>query len=111
MLRLIKGSILNTIQVDAEVNAALKENTMVVVTKKGTPERGDSPVYEVYACQGWEVEYHPPTLTWWIVREDTRKPEPPIDTEGNLHIVVAGEPYKIPTEPNPFTITGEIKED
>lgn len=52
MLRLIKGSILNTIQVDAEVNAALKENTLVVVTKKGTQERADSPVYEVYACQG-----------------------------------------------------------
>ena len=55
MLRLIKGSILNTIQVDAEVNAALKENTLVVVTKKGTQERRDSTVYEVYACHGFLV--------------------------------------------------------
>jgi len=51
MLKLLKGSILNLIQVDAEVNAALKENTLVVVTKKGTQERSDSPVYDVYACQ------------------------------------------------------------
>ncbi len=52
MLKPIKTSILNLIQVDAEVNAALKEHTLVVVTKKGTEERSDSPVYDIYACQG-----------------------------------------------------------
>ncbi len=45
MLKLIKGSLLNPIQVSGEVNAALKENTLVVVTKENTK-------YDIYACQG-----------------------------------------------------------
>lgn len=68
MLKLIKGSLLNPIQVSAEVNAALKENSLVVVTKEDTHREIGQMVYAIYACQGWEVEYRPQTLTWWIVR-------------------------------------------
>jgi hypothetical protein len=53
MLKLVKSSLLNPIQVSAEVNAALKENTLVVVTKEGTKEQGDTPVYSIFACQGY----------------------------------------------------------
>ena len=53
MLKLIKGSILNTIQVAAEVNAALKENTLVVVTK-------DHMGSHIYAGHGTlEIKYTP----------------------------------------------------
>lgn len=49
-MKLIKESILNKIQVAAEVNGALNEFNLVVVTKV---KRGDAnPVYNVYACQG-----------------------------------------------------------
>jgi len=49
-MKLIKESILNKIQVAAEVNGALLEHNLVVVTKTS---KGDAnPVYAVYACQG-----------------------------------------------------------
>ena len=49
-MKLIKASILNKIQVAAEVNGALLEHNLVVVTKTS---KGDAnPVYAVYACQG-----------------------------------------------------------
>lgn len=50
MLKLIKDSLLNPIQVSAEVNAALKDNSLVVVTRKATV--GSNPVYSIYGCQG-----------------------------------------------------------
>ena len=50
MVKLIKESILNKIQMAAEVNGALLEHNLVVVTKTS---KGDAnPVYAVYACQG-----------------------------------------------------------
>ncbi len=49
-MKLIKGSILNKIQVAAEVNGALLEHNLVIVTK--TCEGDADPVYAVYACQG-----------------------------------------------------------
>lgn len=52
MLKVIKSSILNTIQVDAEVNAALKENTLVVVTKRDMGGYGAPVIYDIYAGQG-----------------------------------------------------------
>jgi len=49
-MKLIKESILNKIQMTAEVNGALLEHNLVIVTKT---KRGDAnPVYAVYACQG-----------------------------------------------------------
>ncbi len=49
-MKLIKSSILNKIQVAAEVNGALLEHNLVVVTRTS---KGDAnPVYAVYACQG-----------------------------------------------------------
>lgn len=49
-MKLVKESILNKIQVAAEVNGALNEYNLVVVTKA---KRDDAnPVYAVYACQG-----------------------------------------------------------
>jgi len=49
-MKLIKESILNKIQMAAEVNGALLEHNLVVVTKTS---KGDAnPVYAVYACQG-----------------------------------------------------------
>ena len=50
MVKLIRGSILNKIQVAAEVNGALLENNLVIVTK--TKQGDANPVYAVYACQG-----------------------------------------------------------
>jgi len=50
MMKLIKGSILNKIQVAAEVNGALLDHNLVVVTK--TSQGDANPVYAVYACQG-----------------------------------------------------------
>jgi len=49
MLKLIKGSILNLIQASAEVNAALKENTLVVVTKDNIGANYEQSVYSIYA--------------------------------------------------------------
>jgi len=49
-MKLIKESILNKIQMAAEVNGALLEHNIVVVTK--TSEGDANPVYVVYACQG-----------------------------------------------------------
>ena len=49
-MKLIKGSILNKIQVAAEVNGALLEHNLVVVTK--TRQGDANSVYAVYACQG-----------------------------------------------------------
>jgi len=49
-MKLIKESILNKIQVAAEVNGALVGHNLVVVTKTGPGEW--NPVYSVYACQG-----------------------------------------------------------
>ena len=46
MMKLIKGSILNKIQVAAEVNGALLEHNLVVVTK--TKQGDANPVYAVY---------------------------------------------------------------
>jgi len=49
-MQLVKESILNKIQVAAEVNGALNKFNLVVVTKT---KRGDAnPVYAIYACQG-----------------------------------------------------------
>ena len=49
-MKLIKASILNKIQMAAEVNGALQEHNLVVVTKTN---KGDAnPVYAVYAGQG-----------------------------------------------------------
>jgi len=49
-MKLVKDSILNKIQVAAEVNGALNGFNLVVVTKT---KKGDAnPVYAVYACQG-----------------------------------------------------------
>lgn len=45
-MELIKDNILNKIQVAGEVNGALAENNMVIVTKS----RGESPTYRVYAA-------------------------------------------------------------
>ncbi len=42
-MKLVKSSILNPIQVAAEVNAALKDNTLVVVTKGANG-------YDIYAA-------------------------------------------------------------
>lgn len=52
MLRQFKGSLLNPIQVSGEVNAALKEHTLVVVTKRNIGANYDQPVYDIYAGQG-----------------------------------------------------------
>jgi len=49
-MKLIKGSILNKIQVAAEVNGALSKYDLVVVTKEA------GPMYTVYACKGLLVE-------------------------------------------------------
>ena len=49
-MKLIKASILNKIQVAAEVNGALAEYNLVVVTTHHQPDA--SPVYAVYACHG-----------------------------------------------------------
>ncbi len=49
-MKLIKESILNKIQVAAEVNGALVEhNLVVVISSRGF---ASNPVYSVYACQG-----------------------------------------------------------
>ena len=52
MLHTIKTNILNLFQVAAEVNAALKENTVVVVTKRQLGAINDHAVYDIYAGQG-----------------------------------------------------------
>lgn len=49
-MRLIKDSILNKIQVAGEVNGALEEYNLVVVTK--TQIEDTAPVYSIYACHG-----------------------------------------------------------
>ena len=49
-MKLVKGSILNKIQVAAEVNGAFTKYNLVVVTKC---QEGDAnPVYAVYGCNG-----------------------------------------------------------
>lgn len=49
-MKLIKESILNKIQVAAEVNGALTAYDLVVVTKH---QKADAnPIYDVYACHG-----------------------------------------------------------
>ncbi len=52
MLKLIKASLLNPIQVSGEVNAALREHTLVVVTKKNLGANYEQWVYDIYAAQG-----------------------------------------------------------
>jgi hypothetical protein len=52
MLRTIKADILTPIQVAGEVNAALKDNEVVVVTKKNIGANYDQPVYDIYAGDG-----------------------------------------------------------
>ena len=54
MMKLIKASILNKIQVAAEVNGALLDHNLVVVTKTSQGEA--NPVYAVYACQGQLID-------------------------------------------------------
>ena len=49
-MKLIKDSILNKIQVAAEVNGALTEYNLVVVIKHWQPDA--NPVYAVYASHG-----------------------------------------------------------
>jgi len=56
-MKLIKESILNKIQVAAEVNGALLEHNLVIVTKTSKSEADPLssrpiPVYAVYACRG-----------------------------------------------------------
>jgi len=53
-MKLIKGSILNKIQVAAEVNGALTGHNLVVVTKTG--QDGANPVYAIYAGHGEIVD-------------------------------------------------------
>jgi hypothetical protein len=52
MLRTIKTNILNSIQVAGEVNAALKEHSIVVVAKRQIGANYDQPVYDIYAGDG-----------------------------------------------------------
>ncbi len=52
MLKLIKGNLLNPIQCSAEVNAALKDNTLVVVSKRNIAANYDQWVYDIYGGQG-----------------------------------------------------------
>lgn len=52
MLHTIKTNILNSIQVAGEVNAALKENDVVVVTKRNIGANYDQPVFDIYAGGG-----------------------------------------------------------
>jgi len=49
-MKLLKESVLNKIQVAAEVNAALTEYRFVVVIKHQQPDA--NPVYAVYASHG-----------------------------------------------------------
>ncbi len=49
-MKLIKESILNKIQLTAEVNGVLSNFNLVVVTK--TSRDDANPVYAIYACQG-----------------------------------------------------------
>jgi len=53
-MKLIKESILNKIQMAAEVNGALLDNNLVIVTK--TKQGDANPVYAVYACQGQLID-------------------------------------------------------
>jgi hypothetical protein len=56
MLELIKDYVLTPIQVSAEVNAALKEHTLVVVVKEDTGQGGNTPVYKVFGCNGLVID-------------------------------------------------------
>ena len=51
MLELVKGFLVNPIQVSAEVNAALRDHSLVVVTKTKTANY-DGLLYEIHACNG-----------------------------------------------------------
>ena len=53
-MKLLKESVLNKIQVAAEVNAALTEYSLVVVIKHQQPDA--NPVYAVYASHGELLE-------------------------------------------------------
>lgn len=46
-MKLIKDAILNKIQVAGEVNGALEEHNIVIVTKS----QGESPVYRIYGTE------------------------------------------------------------
>lgn len=52
MLRVIQSSLLNPIQVAAEVNKALKDNTIVVVTKTNIGANYEQNVYAIYGGTG-----------------------------------------------------------
>lgn len=47
-----KANLLNPIQVAAEVNAALRDNDLVVVEKKNIGANFEQLVYNIYACKG-----------------------------------------------------------
>lgn len=49
-MKLIKESILNRFQVAGEVNGALRDYNLVVVTKSQVEDA--NPTFDVYACQG-----------------------------------------------------------
>lgn len=49
-MKRIKEDISNKIQLAAEVNAALNENNLVIVTKS----QGDNPVYRIYGAESAE---------------------------------------------------------
>ena len=49
-MKLIKESILNKIQVAGEVNGALNDYELVIVTK--SQPKDANPVYAIYACHG-----------------------------------------------------------
>lgn len=49
-MKLIKESILNRFQVAGEVNGALRDYNLVVVTKSQVEDA--NPVFAVHACQG-----------------------------------------------------------
>jgi hypothetical protein len=60
MEKLNTAPILNTIQVAAEVNAALRslpgENVAVLVTKTVDPDNPEAPHYDVFGCKGGVVD-------------------------------------------------------
>ncbi len=52
MLNLVKSNLVSPIQVAGEVNAALKEHTVVVVTKTNIAANYEQNVYNIYAGEG-----------------------------------------------------------
>ena len=53
-MKLIKDTIQNKIQLAAEVNGALVDYSLVIVTK--TKQGEANPVYAIYACRGLLID-------------------------------------------------------